>query len=109
MRWWYSLSLYENIRKYLYYNTFDHDGGEDVFVKRSTVLKNSYSYYPVYENDGEKKYIICYDPSSKLDNSVVLIGEIFRDKEKGLMLKLVNCENLIELLPSGEKAIIQKP
>lgn len=92
-----------------YFNTFDHDGGEDVFVKRSTVLKNSYSYYPVYENDGEKKYIICYDPSSKLDNSVVLIGEIFRDKEKGLMLKLVNCENLIELLPSGEKAIIQKP
>ena len=92
-----------------YFNTFDHDGGEDVFVKRSTILKNSYSYYPVYENDGEKKYIICYDPSSKLDNSVVLIGEIFRDKEKGLMLKLVNCENLIELLPSGEKAIIQKP
>lgn len=25
------------------------------------------------------------------------------------MVKIVNCENLIELLPSGEKAIIQKP
>lgn len=25
------------------------------------------------------------------------------------MLKMVNCENLIELLPNGEKAIIQKP
>ena len=25
------------------------------------------------------------------------------------MLKMVNCVNLIELLPNGEKAIIQKP
>jgi len=25
------------------------------------------------------------------------------------MLKIVNCENLIELLPNGDKAIIQKP
>lgn len=92
-----------------YKNRFDRDGGEDVFVKRSTILRNSFAYYPVYENDGEKKYIVCYDPASKLDNSIVLIGELFRDKEKGLMLKIVNCENLIELLPNGDKAIIQKP
>lgn len=115
MRWWYSLSLYENIRsrlfnwKYLYKNRFDRDGGEDVFVKRSTILRNSFAYYPVYENDGTKKYLLAFDPASKLDNSIVLVGEIFRDKEKGLMLKIVNCENLIELLPNGDKAIIQKP
>ena len=59
--------------------------------------------------DGTKKYIIAYDPSSKLDNSIVGIAELFRDEEKGLMLKMVNCVNLIELLPNGEKAIIQKP
>ena len=92
-----------------YYNIFDSDGGEDVFVKRSVILKNSYSYFPEYFNDGVKKYIIAYDPSSKLDNSIVGIAELFRDEEKGLMLKMVNCVNLIELLPSGEKAIIQKP
>jgi hypothetical protein len=92
-----------------YYNIFDSDGGEDVFVKRSVILKNSYSYFPEYFNDGVKKYIIAYDPSSKLDNSIVGIAELFRDEEKGLMLKMVNCENLIELLPNGEKAIIQKP
>jgi len=34
---------------------------------------------------------------------------MFRDEEKGLMLRLVNCANLIELLPSGDKAVIQKP
>lgn len=92
-----------------YYNRFDHDGGEDVFVKRSVILKNSFSYYPEYENDGTKKYILVFDPASKLDNSVVMIAELFRDESKGLMVKIVNCVNLIELLPNGEKAIIQKP
>lgn len=80
-----------------------------MFVKRSTIIKNSFSYYPEYSNDGTKKYLIAYDPSSKLDNSVVLIAELIRDEHKRLMVKIVNCENLIELLPSGEKAIIQKP
>lgn len=92
-----------------YHNRFDRDGGEDVFVKRSVILKNSFSYYPEYENDGAKKYIIAYDPASKLDNSIVMIAELFRDESKGLMVKIVNCVNLIELLPNGEKAIIQKP
>ena len=93
----------------MYHNRFDRDGGEDVFVKRSVILKNSFSYYPVYENEGSKTYIISYDPASKLDNSVVMIAELFRDESKGLMVKIVNCVNLIELLPNGEKAIIQKP
>lgn len=95
--------------EFLYFNIFDHDGGEDVFVKRSTILKNSYAYYPVYENDGIKKYILAYDPSSKLDNSIVTIAELFRDEQKGLMVKIVNAVNLIEVLPDGNKAIIQKP
>lgn len=93
----------------MYHNRFDRDGGEDVFVKRSVILKNSFSYYPEYENDGTKKYILVFDPASKLDNSVVMIAELFRDESKGLTVKIVNCVNLIELLPNGEKAIIQKP
>ena len=93
----------------MYHNRFDRDGGEDVFVKRSVILKNSFSYYPEYENDGTKKYILVFDPASKLANSVVMIAELFRDESKGLMVKIVNCVNLIELLPNGEKAIIQKP
>ena len=91
------------------YNRFDHDGGEDVFIKRSTILKNSYSYYPEFENKENKKYVITYDPSTKLDNSVIAVCEEIEDPEKRLMLKIVNCVNLIEMLPNGEKAIIQKP
>lgn len=64
---------------------------------------------PEFNNPGNKKYIISYDPSSRLDNSVILIGELFNDEERGWMVKLVNCVNLVEVLKNGEKAVIQKP
>lgn len=92
-----------------YFNRFDKDGGQDVFVKRSTINKFSQPYVPIFRNVDEKKYLISYDPSSKLDNSVILIGELFRDEERGLMLKLVNCVNLVEMSKTGEKLIIQQP
>lgn len=92
-----------------YGNIFDRDGGEDVFVKRSTINKYSQPYYPVYQNDGTKKYLIAYDPATKLDNSIVTIAELFRDEERGLMVKFVNCVNLVEILSNGEKAVMQKP
>lgn len=92
-----------------YKNRFDNDGGQDVFVKRSTLNKYSKIYYPEYFNEGEKKYIIAYDPSTKLDNSIILVAELFRDEKKGWMVKFVNCQNLIEVLNNGEKAVKQKP
>ena len=92
-----------------YYNKFDQDGGQDVFIKRSVLNKFCETYYPVYENDGEKKYIIAYDPATKLDNSIIMVGELFKDVDYGYMVKLVNCVNLIEVLKSGEKMVIQKP
>lgn len=93
-----------------YYNKFDADGGDDVFVKRSVINKFSQPMYPIFENeDGTKRYIITYDASTKLDNSIILVGELFKDEERGWMVRLVNCINLVEVLKSGEKAIIQKP
>ena len=92
-----------------YGNVFDVDGGEDTLCKHSTILKHTDQFYPVYENDGTKRYLIAYDPSSKLDNSIIGVGEIWRDEERGWMMKIVNCINLIEMLPNGEKVIIQKP
>lgn len=65
--------------------------------------------YPEFSNDGSKRYMICYDPASRLDNSIVLVAELFRDKEKGLMLKLVYMRNLVEQLKGGKVGIIQKP
>ena len=38
-----------------------------------------------------------------------MIAELFREEERGYMVKFVNCVNLIEVLKTGEKAVIQKP
>lgn len=92
-----------------YFNKFDVTGGQDALTNLSIILKNSQGYAPVFENIEGKQYLIAYDPSSKLDNSIVLIAEIFQDEEKGWMLKLVNCINLIEKNKGGTKKIIQKP
>ena len=92
-----------------YYNKFDNDGGEDVFVKRSVLNKFSIPMVPVFKNTGDKKYIIAYDPATKLDNSVMMAAELFKDEERGWMVKFVNCVNLIEILKNGEKVLIQKP
>ena len=80
-----------------------------MFVKRSVINRFSTPMAPEFSNPGNKKYIISYDPSSRLDNSVILIGELFNDEERGWMVKLVNCVNLVEVLKNGEKAVIQKP
>lgn len=92
-----------------YGNIFDKTGGQDALVNRGTLDRYSIPYEPIKENEGGKKYLIIFDPSSKRDNSMVLVAEIFEDEKRGLMLKIVNCKNLIETLPSGEKLIIQKP
>jgi hypothetical protein len=60
-----------------YFNKFDNDGGEDVFVKRSVLNKHSVPMNPVFKNDGTQKYIVAYDPSTKLDNSIVMVAELF--------------------------------
>lgn len=92
-----------------YYNIFDNDGGQDVFVKRSTIRRFSQPFYPEVEGNGVSKYIIAYDPATKLDNSVIMVGELFRDEVRGLMIRLVYCRNLVEKLKAGTTAVIQKP
>ena len=92
-----------------YYNRFDSDGGEDVFVKRSVLNKFSVPMEPVFKNDGTKKYIVSYDPASRVDNSIIAVAELFYDEERGYMCKFVNCINLVEILKNGEKTLIQKP
>lgn len=92
-----------------WFNRFDRDGGEDAFVKRSTILKYSETRFPVFENEGGKLYCVAMDPSSKLDNSVVGVAEFWKDSERGWLGKMVHMKNLIEVTPSGDKAVIQIP
>ena len=47
-------------------NKWSGDQGEDVLVKRTTIEKFSKTYYPDFENDGTRKYILTYDPASRI-------------------------------------------
>lgn len=98
---------YKASREYM--NIFDQDSGPDVFVKRSTINRNTKVYVPVFEREDGKTYIVAYDPSTKIDNSFLAVAELFEDEEKGLMVKFVYARNLVEPLKDGSKAVIQKP
>lgn len=92
-----------------YFNKFDLSGGQDALVKRTTILAHSLAYEPIFENiDNTRTFIITWDPSTKLDNSMVLVGELLYDEEQGYMIKIVNARNLIDRV-GKEKKVKQKP
>lgn len=93
-----------------YYNLFDSNSGEDSVVRRSSIERNYQTYSPVFSSEGkDKKYVLCYDPAEKLDNSFVLVGEIWHDEERGWLARVVNGVNFLERLRDGTKRIIPKP
>lgn len=92
-------ALSENKEKALreYYNQFTSDGGVNAIVKRYQFTKNSVATPPLLFNDtNAKRFIFAYDPARSLDNSVVNIGELFNDPEKGTKLRIVNLENFMD-------------
>ena len=92
-----------------YGNIWSGESGPDCLVTRATIEKNSKPYYPVFAHEQNKTYAIAYDPASKVDSSVIAIGEYFRDPVKGLMLRIVNVRSLLEVLSNGEKLVMQRP
>lgn len=87
-----------------YYNIFDRAGGSDSVVSRSIILRNEHRYLPTPCSEGvDKKYVLAYDPALQADNSFILIGELYRDPEKGLKMRIVNGINLIEKLGPTDK------
>jgi len=85
-----------------YFNLFSTDGGENAIIRRGVITRNEKTYKPVLYNDtGQRKIIITYDPARSRDNSVILVMEIFSAKDingdieyKG---RLLNCINLIDI------------
>lgn len=93
-----------------YYNIFDSSGGSDAAVSRTAIIRNTHRYLPVDRSESEfKKYIICWDPARANDNSTVLIGEEYQDKNKGYKIKLVNSINLIEVVSPTIKHPLSTP
>src|SRR5699024_9583955 len=73
-----------------YGNIFTTDGADQQIIKRRMIIRNSELTPPVLYNPGGKKYVIAIDPARSFDNSVMTIAEVYDDKDKGKMLKIVN-------------------
>jgi hypothetical protein len=89
-----------------FYNRFDTFDTNHAVVSMASILDSEYVYPPTMTWGGKKhKYILCWDPAPKLDNSIVLVTEIFTDEADGKIKgRFVNMENLIQTYSDGKVA-----
>ena len=81
-----------------YYNRFTEDGGINQIIKRALITRNSYTSPPVLCNDtGKRKFVFAYDPARNTDNSILSIGELKYDEERGYTMDIVNCVSFVDI------------
>ena len=81
-----------------YYCQFTTDAGMNAIIKRGTITRNSETRAPLLYNDtGQKKFIIAYDPARSRDNSVILIVELYQTDSGEYKGRVVNCVNLLDI------------
>ena len=85
-----------------YYNIFDRFDSEDCVLSRSDVAKYRENFIPRQWMGKKHKYIITYDPASRVDNAPVLVTEIVT-RDGRIKGKFVHMENLVHLYGDGVK------
>lgn len=85
-----------------YYCEFTTDAGVDAIIRRGIITRNEETRKPLLYNDtGDKKFVITYDPARSRDNSVILVGEIYDselpDGSIEKKMRFVNCINLVDV------------
>lgn len=85
-----------------YYCIFTSDVGNDAIIRRGTITRNEQTYKPILHNDtGERKFVISYDPARSRDNSVILVGEVYPEKnidgDLEYKMRLANCIDLVDI------------
>lgn len=85
-----------------YFCIFTTDAGTNAVFKRGVITRNEETRKPLLYNDtGDKKFVLAYDPARSNDNSIVLVMEIYDEVlENGTIDKkgrIVNCVNLIDV------------
>lgn len=85
-----------------YYCEFTTDAGTNAIIRRGVITRNEETRKPLLYNDtGDKKFVIAYDPARSRDNSIVLVGEIYEHELSNgttdIRMRLVNCINLIDV------------
>ena len=81
-----------------YYNRFTEDGGVNQIIKRALITRNSYVRPPVLCNDtGKRKFVIAYDPARSTDNSILSVGELKYDDDRGYTMDIINCVSFADI------------
>ena len=85
-----------------YYCIFTTSAGADAILQRGVITRNEEIRKPLLYNDtGDKKFGIFYDPARQRDNSFILVGEFFEaplpDDSTETKMRLVNGINLIDV------------
>lgn len=85
-----------------YYCQFTTGAGADAIIKRGVITRNEEVRKPLLFNDtGDKKFVITYDPARSRDNSAILVGEVYDsplpDGTTEKKMRLVNSINLIDV------------
>lgn len=88
-----------------YYCQFTTDAGNDAIVRRGVITRNEEVRKPLLYNDtGDKKFIIAYDPARSRDNSIILVMEVYDVvMVDGSIDKRGRIVNVINLLDVGKK------
>ena len=96
-----------------YFCEFTSDAGANAIIRRGVISRNEQVRKPILYNDtGNRKIVISYDPARSRDNSVILISEIYPDKtDQGIEFKLriLICINLIDISNKKKKKPMQTP
>lgn len=85
-----------------YFCEFTTDAGSSSIIRRGVISRNEEVRKPLLYNDtGDKRFVITYDPARSRDNSVILVGEIYDFKQVDgsldTRMRLVNCINLVDV------------
>lgn len=85
-----------------YFCQFTTEAGADAIVKRGVITRNEETRKPLLENgNGNRKFIISYDPARQRDNSFILVMEVYEvenaDGSKDIRGRLVNGINLLDV------------
>lgn len=85
-----------------YHNIFDRFSLEDSLVSRSDIMACSDAYPPQTGWGGKKhRYVLCYDPASKVDNAPVLVGDVYKNEHGIWEGRIVNMVNLVITYQDG--------
>lgn len=88
-----------------YYCLFTTDGGADSIIRRGVITRNEEIRKPLLYNDtGDKKFIIAYDPARSRDNSIILVLEVCEKKQPDGSIDVYGkIANIINLIDIGKK------